>query len=61
MEKICQYMIINVQYALVAIEFKREFGEDREPSCCNSTMQRQWSSPGVMFNAPGFYSTDNRK
>jgi putative FmdB family regulatory protein len=43
------------------IEFKREFGEDREPSCCNKTMQRQWSSPGVMFNSPGFYSTDNRK
>jgi len=44
-----------------SIEFKREFGEDREPSCCNQTMQRQWSAPGVMFNAPGFYSSDNRK
>lgn len=43
------------------IEFKREFGEDRGPSCCNEAMQRQWSSPGVMFNAPGFYSSDNRK
>jgi putative FmdB family regulatory protein len=44
-----------------AIEFKREFGEDREPVCCNNIMQRQWSAPGVMFNAPGFYSSDNRK
>jgi putative FmdB family regulatory protein len=43
------------------IEFKREFGEDREPLCCQQTMVRQWSSPGVLFNAPGFYSTDNRK
>jgi putative FmdB family regulatory protein len=43
------------------IEFKREFGEDREPSCCQQNMQRQWSSPGVLFNGPGFYSTDNRK
>ena len=45
----------------ITIEFKRGFGEDREPVCCNETMSRQWSSPGVMFNAPGFYSTDNRK
>jgi putative FmdB family regulatory protein len=43
------------------IEFKREFGEDREPSCCNQVMQRQWSSPGVLFNGSGFYSSDNRK
>ena len=44
-----------------SIEFKREFGEDREPSCCKQTMQRQWTSPGVLFNGSGFYSTDNRK
>jgi putative FmdB family regulatory protein len=43
------------------IEFKREFGEDREPFCCQQTMQRQWTSPGVLFNGSGFYSTDNRK
>ena len=43
------------------IEFKREFGEDREPLCCGAIMQRQWTSPGVLFNGSGFYSTDNRK
>lgn len=46
----------------VTIEFQREFGEDREPSCCQQNMQRQWGAPiGVIFNSPGFYSTDNRK
>jgi putative FmdB family regulatory protein len=45
----------------VTVEFRREFGEDREPSCCNVLMQRQWSSPSIIFNSPGFYSTDNRK
>lgn len=43
------------------IEFQRGFGEDREPTCCNQIMQRLWSSPGVVFNGSGFYSTDNRK
>jgi putative FmdB family regulatory protein len=43
------------------IEFERGFGEDREPSCCNELMTRVWSSVGVLFNGPGFYSTDNRK
>ena len=46
----------------VVIEFQRGFGEDREPSCCGATMQRQWGgSVGVIFNGNGFYSTDNRK
>jgi putative FmdB family regulatory protein len=44
-----------------SIEFKREFDDSTEPVCCNITMQRQWSSPGAIFNGPGFYSTDNRK
>lgn len=43
------------------VEFQRGFGEDREPNCCGQTMQRLWSSPGVVFNGSGFYSTDNRK
>lgn len=43
------------------IDFQRNFGEDREPSCCGSIMQRVWSSPGIVFNGSGFYSTDNRK
>ena len=45
----------------VTIEFIRGFGEDREPICCGTNMQRLWSSPGVVFNGSGFYSTDNRK
>ena len=46
----------------MSIEFERGFGEDREPSCCNEMMQRQWSgSVGVIFNGSGFYSTDNKK
>jgi putative FmdB family regulatory protein len=44
-----------------SLEFQRNFGEDREPSCCGEIMQRVWSSPGVLFNGSGFYSTDNRK
>jgi putative FmdB family regulatory protein len=43
------------------VEFKREFGDSTEPVCCNETMSRQWSSPGVVFHGTGFYSTDNRK
>lgn len=42
-------------------EYQRSFGDSTEPICCNETMQRQWSSPGVVFNSSGFYSTDNRK
>lgn len=42
-------------------EFERGIGEDREPSCCNQTMIRQWNSFGIQFNGSGFYSTDNRK
>jgi hypothetical protein len=45
----------------ISIEFERGFGEDREPVCCSETMSRQWSSPGVIFNGSGFYSTDNKK
>jgi predicted nucleic acid-binding Zn ribbon protein len=45
----------------ITVEFKREFGEDREPSCCNQIMERQWSAPAAIFNGNGFYSTDNRK
>lgn len=43
------------------IEFERKFGEDREPSCCNQIMIRQWNAVGVQFKGSGFYSTDNRK
>ncbi len=44
------------------VEFQRGFGEDRAPSCCQETMTRLWtSSPEVLFNGSGFYSTDNKK
>ena len=43
------------------VEYKRDFGDSTEPTCCNETMQRQWQSPGVVFNGSGFYVTDNRK
>lgn len=42
------------------IEFQRNIGEDREPSCCQTIMQRLWSAPEIIFNAPGFYKTENR-
>jgi putative FmdB family regulatory protein len=45
----------------ISIEFERGFGEDREPLCCNQTMTRQWSSPGIIFNGSGFYSNENKK
>ena len=33
------------------------------PICvgCRESMTRVWSSPSVVFNAPGFYSTDNKR
>ena len=33
------------------------------PACapCGKTTQRVWTSTPVIFNAPGFYSRDNRK
>jgi len=33
------------------------------PACstCQGTLSRVWSSPSVVFNGPGFYSTDNKK
>ena len=45
----------------INIEFKRNFEDVTEPLCCNQTMQRQWHSPGILFQGTGFYSTDNRK
>ena len=43
------------------IEFEKSIGNEQLPICCNESMQRVWSSPGVIFNGSGFYSTDNRK
>jgi putative FmdB family regulatory protein len=28
---------------------------------CHTEFRRKWSAPSVVFNAPGFYSTDNKK
>jgi putative FmdB family regulatory protein len=41
----------------ITIEFERGFGEDREPSCCQTIMSRVYSAPAVKFNGTGFYST----
>lgn len=38
-------------------EVYKEFGDDTVPVCCEKSMTRVWSAPGVKFNAPGFYST----
>lgn len=42
-------------------EISASFNDDLiAPSCCEQPMNRDYSSPGVVFNASGFYSTDNR-
>ena len=38
-------------------EVYKEFGDDTVPVCCEKSMTRVWSAPGVKFNASGFYST----
>lgn len=43
------------------IEFEKSIGDEHSPICCSESMQKVWSSPGIIFNASGFYSTDNRK
>ena len=44
------------------VEFERSIGDNTEPICCSKSMSRLWgSSPTVIFNGSGFYSTDNRK
>jgi len=35
--------------------------EADNPVCCNQTMGRMYTVPGVSFNASGFYSTDNAR
>ena len=45
-------------------EVLRGFNDTEEiPVCsdCHSIMKRQWSTPAIVFNGTGFYSTDNRK
>lgn len=46
----CQ--VCNVQY-----DVQREMGDTLAPICCGVRMERVWSTPGVKFNGPGFYST----
>jgi predicted nucleic acid-binding Zn ribbon protein len=29
-------------------------------STCTTQLRRVWSSPTIVFNAPGFYSTDSK-
>ena len=39
------------------IDFFKEMGEDREPSCCGNIMTRIWSPTPVHFKSSGFYKT----
>ena len=39
------------------IEYERSFGDDTEPTCCQTTMSRVWSATPVHFKGGGFYST----
>jgi putative FmdB family regulatory protein len=63
-----------VEYLMPIYEFKCQgcgsqyeadvsiHAEVSAPNCvpCGQVMGRVWSTPGVTFNAGGFYSTDNR-
>ena len=43
---------------------ERKMSDPEEiPQCnlCHKPMNRVWSSPTVVFNASGFYSTDNKR
>jgi putative FmdB family regulatory protein len=43
-------------------EISASFSEELvAPTCCQQPMTRDYSSPTVVFNAPGFYVTDNKK
>ena len=43
------------------IEFEKSIGDDKDPICCNESMQKVWGSVAAIFHGKGFYSTDNRK
>jgi putative FmdB family regulatory protein len=45
-------------------EVSRKLSDPEETVTCTDCQQvctRKWSAPGVVFNATGFYSTDNKK
>jgi putative FmdB family regulatory protein len=46
----------------IAVTIERKMTEEESiPRCdCGNQMARVWSSAAVIFNAPGFYSTDNK-
>lgn len=35
--------------------------ESGAPLCCGELASRKWEAPPVQFNAPGFYSSDNKR
>ena len=43
------------------IEAKMSEVENLKPVCCHEEMVRVYDAPGIRFNGPGFYSTDNKK
>ena len=38
-------------------EIHINLGEETQPICCDTNMERVWTVPGVQFKGPGFYST----
>jgi len=38
-------------------EVQRQLGEDREPSCCGTSMERVWTATPAIFKTGGFYKT----
>lgn len=46
------------------IEIERKITDPEEQyycSACSAMLRRVYTSPTITFNAPGFYSTDNKR
>ena len=40
-------------------EITRSYDDDTVPVCCQTSMERVWSSTPIHFKGGGFYSTDH--
>lgn len=40
-------------------EITRAYDDDTIPVCCETSMERVWSSTPIHFKGGGFYSTDH--
>jgi putative FmdB family regulatory protein len=47
-------------HEVIAHGFHDEGDHDCFDATCNGTMQKVYTPTAVIFNAPGFYKTDNR-